>query len=195
MVPYGGTLAGAYFLRRGLFLPEELPALLGPDTARAALAAYDPVLDAARALPEGWRAAAHVPQEQGWRAVHWMESALYMRNRLLRDADWASMAHSLELRVPLVDAVLRASLQARDFEPARSRGKAALVRQAVPELLAELFERPKTGFSIPLLQSVEEIPAGTTPGEVSRRLALRVLTGFGVDLGAPPLARAVPSAS
>ena len=29
-----------------------------------------------------------------------------MRNQLLRDTDWASMAHSLEVRVPLVDAVL-----------------------------------------------------------------------------------------
>ena len=35
-----------------------------------------------------------------------LESSLYMRNQLLRDTDWASMAHSLEVRVPLVDAEL-----------------------------------------------------------------------------------------
>ena len=29
-----------------------------------------------------------------------------MRNQLLRDTDWASMAHSLEVRVPLVDVKL-----------------------------------------------------------------------------------------
>ena len=29
-----------------------------------------------------------------------------MRNQLLRDTDWASMAHALEVRVPLVDAAL-----------------------------------------------------------------------------------------
>ncbi len=28
-----------------------------------------------------------------------------MRNQLLRDTDWASMAHALEVRVPLVDSV------------------------------------------------------------------------------------------
>jgi len=30
----------------------------------------------------------------------------YMRQQLLRDADWADMAHSLEIRVPLVDLEL-----------------------------------------------------------------------------------------
>src|SRR6185503_14501306 len=33
MVAHGGTLPGAYFLRRGLFLPSDLPALLGPAAA------------------------------------------------------------------------------------------------------------------------------------------------------------------
>ncbi|WP_374238837.1 MULTISPECIES: asparagine synthase-related protein [unclassified Thiocapsa] len=33
-----------------------------------------------------------------------LESSLYMRNQLPRDTDRASMAHSLEIRVPLVDS-------------------------------------------------------------------------------------------
>jgi asparagine synthase (glutamine-hydrolysing) len=32
-----------------------------------------------------------------------LESAHYMRNQMLRDADWAGMAHGVEIRVPLVD--------------------------------------------------------------------------------------------
>ena len=32
-----------------------------------------------------------------------LEINWYMRNQLLRDSDWAGMAHSLEIRVPLVD--------------------------------------------------------------------------------------------
>ena len=31
-----------------------------------------------------------------------LESTRYLRNQLLRDSDWASMAHSVELRTPLV---------------------------------------------------------------------------------------------
>ena len=35
-----------------------------------------------------------------------------MRNQLLRDADWAGMAHSLEIRTPLVDiAALTADIE------------------------------------------------------------------------------------
>tara|TARA_A100000164_G_C21897209_1_gene768589 strand:+ start:26 stop:634 length:609 start_codon:yes stop_codon:yes gene_type:complete len=35
-----------------------------------------------------------------------IESIYYMRNQLLRDSDWASMYHGVELRTPLVDATL-----------------------------------------------------------------------------------------
>jgi asparagine synthase (glutamine-hydrolysing) len=39
-----------------------------------------------------------------------LESAMYLRNQLLRDADWAGMAHGLEIRTPLVDSTLLRSL-------------------------------------------------------------------------------------
>ena len=177
LLRHGGTIAGAYFLRRGLFLPEELPGLLGRDLAEEGLRLYDPVADAARAL-----AAANGHGSDTWFAVHELETAHYMRNQLLRDSDWASMAWSVELRVPLVDAWLRQQLAAADFEPARSQGKAALVRQAAPELPAALWTRPKSGFYIPVAEWMQPELAAQRPGERSRRLARMVLEGFGVDL-------------
>ena len=180
LLRYGSTLSGAYFLRRGLFLPEELPRLLGDRVAEDALAVYSPIDDGKRLLD--------VPCEGAlaeWRAVHLMETSQYMRNQLLRDSDWASMAHSLELRVPLVDATLRDAFAAADFEPARSQGKAAVVRQAAPELPAELWTRPKSGFSIPVVGWIdEELGHDVPPGQASRVLALRVLKDFNVDLDA-----------
>jgi asparagine synthase (glutamine-hydrolysing) len=167
---YGRTLAGAYFLRRGLFLPEELPALMGRDAAEEGLRRYDPVADAARALAEG-----NGQVVDGWTAVHVLETARYMRNQLLRDADWASMAWSVELRVPLVDAWLRARLAAGGFEPARGEGKAALVRRVAPELPEAVLARPKTGFYIPVAEWMRPELAAKRPGERSRWLALRVL--------------------
>lgn len=159
-------LAGAYFLRRGLFLPEELPSLVGDDVAAAGLAAYDPFADAERfGAPDGWA------------CVQRMESGLYLRNQLLRDADWASMAHSVELRTPLVDATLRAALQVQAFEPARSRGKRALVSALFPELPAAVLARRKRGFAIP--------PFGRESGRAgqrSRALALQILECRGVSL-------------
>jgi asparagine synthase (glutamine-hydrolysing) len=78
-----------------------------------------------------------------------LESALYMRNQLLRDTDWASMAHSLEVRVPLVDIKLLGRLSpivARD----RSRSKRLLANSPRVPLPSKVVERPKTGFVTPL---------------------------------------------
>ena len=175
LLRYGGTLPGAYFLRRGLFLPEELPGLMGRDAAVEGLGRYDPVADARRSLAAG---NGHVPD--AWTAVHVLETARYMRNQLLRDADWASMAWSVELRVPLVDAWLRRRLAVNRFEPARSAGKAALVRQAAPELPEAVLARPKTGFYIPVAEWMRPELAARRPGERSRWLAARVLEEFGV---------------
>jgi asparagine synthase (glutamine-hydrolysing) len=85
------------------------------------------------------------------------------------------MAWSVELRVPLVDAWLRARLAAGGFEPARGEGKAALVRQAAPELPEEVLARPKSGFYIPVAEWMRPKLAARRPGERSRWLALRVL--------------------
>ncbi|MFL6197459.1 MAG: asparagine synthase (glutamine-hydrolyzing) [Thermoanaerobaculia bacterium] len=176
LLRYGGTLAGAYFLRRGLFLPEELPGIMGRGAAEEGLGRYDPVADAARVLAEGNGRLA-----DPWTAVHALETARYMRNQLLRDADWASMAWSVELRVPLVDAWLRQRLESNRFEPARSEGKAALVRRAAPELPEALWNRPKTGFYIPVAEWMRPELASRRAGDRSRWLARRVLEEFGVE--------------
>jgi asparagine synthase (glutamine-hydrolysing) len=185
LLRYGKSLAGAYFLRRGLFMPDEVRAMLGAEGVAEALAAYDPLADAGKYLGAG------AALEGEWQAVHVMESTQFMRNQLLRDCDWASMAHSLELRVPLVDARLRRALIAERFEPARGSGKAAVVRQAAPELPDALWSRPKTGFSIPVMSWIDDqVGLGTHPGAASRKLALKVLEEFGVSVEAPGGSRA-----
>ena len=89
LLRHGGNLPGAYFLRRGA-LPA--PRAARPDRAgarRRGLAAYSPVADAEESL------AAVVTNGEGldpWLTVHILESTQYMRNQLLRDSDWASMA-------------------------------------------------------------------------------------------------------
>ena len=78
-----------------------------------------------------------------------------------------------------MDAWLTARLAANRFEPARSEGKAELVRRAAPELPAEVLERKKTGFYIPIAEWMSPGLAAERPGERSRWLALRVLEAFG----------------
>jgi asparagine synthase (glutamine-hydrolysing) len=171
LVRYGRTLPGAYFLRRALYLPGELSDLVGPEVAAAGLRSFDPEREAARVLEEA------LPTT-GWAAVHALETGLYLRNQLLRDSDWASMAASLELRVPFVDAALQAVLRARGGAPAL--GKVEVARRLAPKLPAALFSRRKTGFLTPFAEWLEGAPR-TTLGRGSRGLALHVLTEWGIE--------------
>jgi len=175
LLRHGNSIPGAYFMRRGIFLPEELPDILGEDLAVAGLLESDPLVAAQTAIGSG-------PAESDpWIAVHLLESSLYMRNQLLRDSDWASMAHSLELRVPFVDMTLRDHIAGLGFEPARRAGKGAIARACAPELPAAVASRAKTGFTIPLARALADGDAPALRGGLgARRIALSVLEAFGV---------------
>ena len=140
------SLEGTYFLRRGLFLPEELPALMGREMAEEGL------LRLGGEPPGMYRAAAR----DGAAAVGLLESTHYLRNQLLRDSDWASMGHSLELRTPLVDARLLATLGPHVSAFAGGAGKAMLARSPMQALPEAVINRPKTGFSVPMAQWLAE---------------------------------------
>jgi asparagine synthase (glutamine-hydrolysing) len=86
------------------------------------------------------------------RAVTALESELFLGDRLLRDMDSVSMAHSLELRVPLVDTVLADSLAGlNDADRYLPVGQKQLLRrQSRPMLPDSFFARPKRGFEFPM---------------------------------------------
>lgn len=141
MFEYAGSWAGTYLLRRGLFLPHELPALLGEDMAREGLHRLKPLSTITAQLSPDMKSGAG--------RVSLLESSNYMRNQLLRDADWAGMAHGLEIRVPLVDWNLAKALAPSLPTLVPGAGKKALaVAPAVP-LPESVRGRSKTGFSVP----------------------------------------------
>lgn len=142
LTEYGDNLYGAYWLRRGLFAPEELGELMGKAFANEALSEIDPV-----SLVESMVGSLST---DSMAAVGQIESMVYLRNQLLRDSDWASMAHSVELRTPLVDAWLLRDLMPvlRSFD--RFKGKSLLAASPLLPLSEDLVSRKKTGFSIPL---------------------------------------------
>lgn len=79
-----------------------------------------------------------------------LDSTLYMRNMLLRDSDWASMAHSLELRTPLVDAALLRNLSSMHAMFKDGRGKRLLGGVPSNPLPPNIAKRRKTGFTVPM---------------------------------------------
>jgi asparagine synthase (glutamine-hydrolysing) len=134
-----GSLEGLYQLERGLFLPAELPGLMGAKAAREGLEALG-----------DFRASGAGRARDEWAAVALLETTTYLKNQLLRDSDWASMAHSLELRTPLVDARLLAALGPHLARFRHGRGKRWLARCPEPALDAAIVARPKSGFGLPM---------------------------------------------
>ena len=150
---YGSTWHGAYLLQRGLYLPEELGAVMGEEAARAGLGRLQIVDRIAAAIEED--------PLTNYGRVATLEAALYMRNQLLRDTDWASMAHSLEVRTPLVDAWLLRQLAPIAVQQG-SRCKQYFAMAPRPPLPEWLRNRPKSGFSVPLAQWLDLPPDGTS---------------------------------
>lgn len=139
LLEYGGSYGGAYLLRRGFFMPWELPEILGDQVTR----------DGWEELQSLMRLEQTIQGATSDRTkVSALEMSWYMRNQLLRDADWAGMAHSLEIRVPLVDVELTrhiAPLLAETFPD-----KQDMARTPITPLPAEILNRRKTGFAVPV---------------------------------------------
>ncbi len=136
------SMASAYLVQRGLFAPAEARALLGPELWAQAQS-FDPL----RQIAE--RAGAGEPF--GW--VSRAELSAYTPHQLLRDTDAMSMAHSLEVRVPLLDHLLVEGVLRLPAELKRRNGHGPkpLLARAVGDLLPPLVRerRDKQGFTLP----------------------------------------------
>lgn len=77
---------------------------------------------------------------------------LYLGPTLLRDADTFSMAHSVEMRVPYVDQEFAAVATSWMSRHRIRAGKSALVRATSDAHLAQIAQRPKRGFSLPMAE-------------------------------------------
>lgn len=149
LMKYGGTYAGAYLLRRGLFMPWELSEVLDQDIVSAGLMKLKPTTLINKEINPDPGAA--------FQRVASMESSLYMKNQLLRDSDWASMAHSLEIRMPLVDAVLLNNLAPLIVAANGDECKRLFGLTPNPSLPDKILHRKKTGFKTPIENWMENI--------------------------------------
>ena len=142
LLEYGTSLEGAYLLRRALFMPWEIGALMDPEMAAEGLKELD-TLSRLRATTNG------LGSERI--AISALEIQWYMKNQLLRDADWAGMAHSLEIRVPLLDMPLFEKFVEIPGLDA-TQEKRMIARTVAPNLPEAVLNRPKSGFAVPTHQ-------------------------------------------
>jgi len=143
MVRRGDDLLSLYQLAYALFLPDFQRQLL----ANAMTQSSSDGLPGAMRSRLQFETRARSPLA----AISVMEQRLFLGERLLRDTDAASMAASIEVRLPLVDQLLFENVDRlpdhERYHPLRK--KSVLRRIGLRGLDRSLFERPKAGFVLP----------------------------------------------
>lgn len=132
-----------YFLARTLFLPDQISSLLSPD----AVGRIDYGEWGARMKMILQRSRAFDPVNR----LSYLELKTYIANTLLRDTDVMSMAHTLEVRVPLLDHKLVEQVLSL---PGRAKFSGATAKPLLVSSLPKPLPRnvtsgPKRGFVLP----------------------------------------------
>lgn len=90
--------------------------------------------------------------------VSWIETNFYMQNQLLKDSDYMSMWHGIEIRVPFLDKEVM--MMASSIDPSikfnQTLPKYLLVKAFENELPVEIWKRKKQGFTFPFEQWLKE---------------------------------------
>jgi asparagine synthase (glutamine-hydrolysing) len=143
MVRAGEDITALYQLAYALFLPDFQEQLLRPADADEMEYGLTPELSD--------RLHAEIAGRSPVAAVGMLEQRLFLGERLLRDTDAASMAVSLETRLPLVDSVVAEAVnRLPDTQRFQPLGRKCMLRRVGLEGLdPALFERPKQGFVLP----------------------------------------------
>lgn len=159
LIRENGRLVHPYFLSRMLFTPSQRKQLLAEEVSASAAKLTDRLRDTL----------GHTEKLDAINRVAYLESRCYMLNTLLRDADMMSMAHGLEVRVPLIDHRLAEQVFAVPGSSKLDRGmpKPVLVRAVGETLPEDIIHRPKRGFILPFEHWLRQ----SLRSEVSKRLA------------------------
>jgi asparagine synthase (glutamine-hydrolysing) len=140
------SLPHAYAMTRQLFSTAQRAALIGRERVEAA------ALDGAPYTALVERASRRAPQAGLMSLVSYAEARTYMHDVLLRDTDQMSMAHGLEVRVPLLDHHLVEYVMGLpdDVKQPGHALKRLLVDALGDDLPSEVAMQSKRGFVLPL---------------------------------------------
>lgn len=159
---------GEYLFLRGAFTPQVISEVLGLSVREV-----DEIL---QSVPLG----AELEHLRGGNRASWLEVNLYMQNQLLRDTDFMSMAHGLELRVPFLDRDLMEcvySIQTKiKYEGAFPK---MLLIDAFKDILPEeIWNRKKMGFSFPFQEWMRRFEQIAEPENYQNKKTRKLMKEF-----------------
>jgi asparagine synthase (glutamine-hydrolysing) len=138
-----------YLFLRGFYTPKTISKLLD--------ATEGEIEEALRNLAYQSPKKTHSPKNY----VSWLEQNIYMRSQLLRDTDYMSMQHGVEVRVPFLDKEFLKLVHRIDpvlkFKGALP--KQLLVNSFKDILPVEIYQRKKMGFTFPFQEWNKKHPS------------------------------------
>ncbi len=145
LVDTDGEISSMFPLLRQVLSADQRAALMPPSRAESVADDGEPYAALLRA------AFASAPGASAFAQISYAEARTYMHDVLLRDTDQMSMAHALEVRVPLLDHELVDLVTSLPDACKVSNGtpKRLLVEALGPMLPDAVVHRPKQGFTLP----------------------------------------------
>ncbi len=163
-------LGKGYLAYRGLFTKQEIRELISDKDFAHEAASVDMSVFLP-SLPD------KAEKEQN---VSVLEASCYLASQLLPDSDRFSMAHALELRVPLVDRIVAETLSRIDpklFYDQKNTPKALLVK-AVDDIPDEIVYRQKQGFTLPIGRWIKDEKWETKSRLLNKDACKKIDTAF-----------------
>ncbi len=140
-------ILGRYLLRRAIYTPYQVASILNCT-----------VEEVNRAINETDVSGARLIQDNKDR-ISWGEQNLYMQNQLLKDTDYMSMWHSIEVRLPFLDKELMETVHsiAPSVKYNRQLKKHLLIKAFKDVLPKEIYRRKKQGFVFPFQKWISRV--------------------------------------
>ena len=141
-------LIGQYLFNRGLLCPKEIAHILHISESKI------------------WKLLADLNEQyesdfstlDAFNKACSLESNLYMQNQLLKDSDYMSMWHGIEIRVPFLDKeLIELAYQINSgIKSFKGQKKYLLIHAFGDKLPRAIWDRPKMGFTFPFQKWLEE---------------------------------------
>ncbi len=160
---------GEYLCLRGLYTPDVIAELLGLDIQTVINCLQNiPLNDSIRYLNDEERAS-------------WFEMNMYMQNQLLKDTDFMSMSHGVEVRVPFLDVnfIKLVSSIHPSIRFGENQKKRLLIEAYKDELPAQIWNRSKMGFTFPFKEWIRKNKEIASPDRYQNKKAKALMQAFG----------------
>jgi len=162
---------GEYLCLRGVYSPDVIAELLDIDMKT--------VIDCLEKIPLH----PSIQKTSNETRASWFEFNMYMQNQLLKDTDFMSMSHGVEVRVPFLDRnfvnlVLSISNEIKfNYE----QKKKLLVEAYKEDLPVETWKRSKMGFTFPFQEWMRKNNDITDPSRYNNKRAKSLIHNFAAN--------------